>query len=272
MNLNDKIRNERIKNNFSLEEFASLLGVCTQIVQEWELGTIVPSPRELSKISSTLNVSIDSFQEDTIDNFQNESEICNEKVDDNLNQVDNSLFSIKENYMKPNEMRSCKIWLIIGAVLTPLFVGGAYTRNAYKPESLYFLLLYLITIPLCCITISKLKKGKTRSEVKPWGIVSLFFVSLIGGILILSANFNTKIIKKNTEEQNSIISDDSLIYEKKYKELKEAIVNFEIYNENTFLQSIVLISRFLSTKNYKDSNEIYSKYIKIFDQKENNQN
>lgn len=35
------------------------------------------------------------------------------------------------------------------------------------------------------ITLSKMKKATTASELKAWGIVDLIFCSLVGGILIL---------------------------------------------------------------------------------------
>ncbi len=35
------------------------------------------------------------------------------------------------------------------------------------------------------ITLSKLKKAQSKSELVAWGVLDLFFCSLIGGILVL---------------------------------------------------------------------------------------
>ncbi|MDD7316902.1 MAG: hypothetical protein PUG55_05690 [Bacillales bacterium] len=48
------------------------------------------------------------------------------------------------------------------------------------------LLLFLIAIIIVgCISLKKIENAKTKSELIPWAIVSIFFLSDIGGVLLL---------------------------------------------------------------------------------------
>ncbi len=87
-----------------------------------------------------------------------------------------------------------KIWLIVGCVISPLLLAGLNLGDGTNYSAYYFLLLYVITIPLCVVTILKTKRATSKEEITGYGIASLLFVSLLGGILILTTNdshFNT---------------------------------------------------------------------------------
>lgn len=78
-----------------------------------------------------------------------------------------------------------KVWTIIGMVLTPLSAGGLYRRITNgAPGSFYFFLLYLITIPIGCIALKKVKYAADRREYSWWAAATILFVSTIGGILM----------------------------------------------------------------------------------------
>ena len=48
------------------------------------------------------------------------------------------------------------------------------------------LFLFLIAIIIVgCISLKKIENAKTKSELIPWAIVSIFFLSEIGGVLLL---------------------------------------------------------------------------------------
>ena len=48
------------------------------------------------------------------------------------------------------------------------------------------LLIFLIAIIIVgCISLKKIENAKTKSELIPWAIVSIFFLSDIGGVLLL---------------------------------------------------------------------------------------
>lgn len=48
------------------------------------------------------------------------------------------------------------------------------------------LLIFLIAIIIVgCISLKKIENAKTKSELIPWAIVSIFFLSEIGGVLLL---------------------------------------------------------------------------------------
>lgn len=75
--------------------------------------------------------------------------------------------------MKDKPYQLIKIFIIIGIVLTGLtsfFIGFAWS------------------IPLGIIGLQKVKEAKTKSDNTSWGIIILFLVSLIAGILILAGN------------------------------------------------------------------------------------
>lgn len=177
MTIGKKIKLCRKKKGLSQEDLANILGVSRQAVQKWEVGTSQPDLSNVILLSGVFNVSTDYLLKDS-----------NEEVKNNNEEVE----PIKETAKSINSHRIkvIKIWLIIGAALTPLVSCGSFLRNQYRPEAVFFLLLFLVTIPLCIIAINKCKKAKTHNELIAIGIISLIFVSVIGGILILSTSDN----------------------------------------------------------------------------------
>lgn len=93
-------------------------------------------------------------------------------------------------------MKAIKVWIIIGMILTPAAIGGPIMRVIPSPQNLVVLLLYAITVPLGIYTLKKLKKAKCRQDVIGVGILCIFLVSLIGGILILASD--DKIYQNNS--------------------------------------------------------------------------
>ena len=182
MTLGEKIQLCRKKKGLSQEDLANLLNVSRQAVQKWESDAAKPELSKIVEISNVFDVSTDyllkGIEEKDITTIQN-----NER-NDNLYTKQESP-SIK--HLEKGRYKAIKVWMIIGCVLTPMFAGGSYLNNQYKPEALLFLLLYLVTIPLCVLALNKCKKAQSQSELIAFGVVCALFVSFIGGILMVSS-------------------------------------------------------------------------------------
>ena len=77
--------------------------------------------------------------------------------------------------------------MILGCIFSPLIIAGS-AYAALKLYSLFFLLLYFPIIPICIVTLQNIKHSKDKNEVVSSGVLSMLFVSFIGGILILAIN------------------------------------------------------------------------------------
>lgn len=184
MTLGEKIQLSRKKKGMSQEDLANLLNVSRQAVQKWESGASTPELSKLVEMSNLFEVSIDWLVKDAL-------EIKNE--------------TIKEAEAEPNKeeraaarildrgtYKVIKVWIIIGMILTPLMFTGQFFLNNPNPSPFAFLglLEYAITIPLGIVTIRKLKTAGLKGPLIGWGIVTMLFVSFLGGLLILCIKDN----------------------------------------------------------------------------------
>ena len=112
--------------------------------------------------------------------------------------------------------KAAKVFLILGMVLT----------------------FYLIfPVVLGCITINKINDAKSTEELKKWGVLSIIFVSVLGGIFTLCirdyelANYKVKLTSKTgyeTEDDPSeklvelkSLLDEGIIDEQTYQEKRK---------------------------------------------------
>lgn len=246
MTLGEKIQLCRKKKGMSQEDLANLLNVSRQAVQKWESNASKPEVNKLVEISNVLDVSVDYLlkeaQIDVQDNNLESNHYSDSYIDSNTIQTTKRL--------DPKRIKTIKVWMIIGCVLTPMFAGGSYLNNEYKPEALLFLLLYAVTIPLCVAAISKCKKAKSQNELVALGIVCALFVSFIGGILMVSSGEKYFIADRpktreelEEDERNRILAEENA---KKEREEREKQIAIQRENER--------IASLRSTKN----NEIHS--------------
>ncbi len=107
------------------------------------------------------------------------------------------------------------VFLILGAAFTPL-VSFINLYNLFKSGiALIALLGYLVTIPLCVVTILKMKTAERRDQLILWGVLSIFFVSLLGGIFVLvikESDFRSFLANAN-EHGNGEARPDLSLYE-----------------------------------------------------------
>lgn len=168
-------------------------------------------------------------------------------------------------------LRKIKKWLIIGCILTPLFSAASILpASNYSYFSLLALFEYFITIPFCCCAISCAKNAKKRDDMVKWGVVSLIFVSWIGGLIMLTTSddafmdsYETNQIKTESKERNK----EQSKVEKKYKNLQWYISYFGradalggLYTKEELFEEIINISSSLAKIEYKDSKEIHERF------------
>ncbi|MGI6644177.1 MAG: hypothetical protein ACOX28_00190 [Bacilli bacterium] len=87
--------------------------------------------------------------------------------------------------LNDKKLRSIKVWQIIGCILTPIIVIGNLT-STLEYYAFYFLFIYALTIPLTMLAIRASRKSEKPKDLILFGVLSLIFVSIIGGIIMLA--------------------------------------------------------------------------------------
>lgn len=181
-----KIQLARKKKGLSQEELADKLNVSRQAVQKWESGASQPEISKLVQISEILNVSLDYLLKNEITPEQSQTSEKSETEKNNFENRSEPTNSVYDETYALKRKKAIKVWMIIGIVLTPLATGGSFLDNGRNPWAMWFLLLYLVTIPLGCLAIHSVYSSNCKSKTIKYGVLSLIFVSFIAGILILS--------------------------------------------------------------------------------------
>lgn len=222
MTIGEKIQICRKKKGMSQEDLANVLNVSRQAVQKWESGTSKPEINKIVQLSSIFDVTADWLLKDgEIENSINNEII--EKAESSLNN-NNTQYHPGEKHLDPKRIKTIKIWMIIGCVLTPAIIGGSYINNQYKPEACLFLLLYLVTIPLCVFAIKKCKTAKDQNDLIKIGVACILFVSVIGGVLMVSSGDKYFVYDKpKTKEELEAEESKRLEIEKQLQLEKERI-------------------------------------------------
>ena len=76
MDLGEKIKNLRIKNNISQEDLANGIGVSRQTISKWENNTVLPDSYNISSLCEFFKVNSNYF-------FNNVEEVTDKEVDNN---------------------------------------------------------------------------------------------------------------------------------------------------------------------------------------------
>ena len=118
MTLGEKIKFARKKASVSEDDFAGILNISKDIVQKWESDSIIPETEKLIMISNLFDVSIDWLLKDTDEIGSNVpmETLDNKKTNNNC---------AKE---KSISFRAIRAWMIVGIVITPLYVGGSVLK------------------------------------------------------------------------------------------------------------------------------------------------
>lgn len=208
MTIGEKIQLCRKKKGMSQEDLANLLNVSRQSVQKWESGATVPEVNKLIAISDCFDISLDWLLKDANspeENIQSEQEPIKE-ASSKEEPLEIQTVSYQPQRSGGPSYKAIKVWTILGIILTPLSIGGTilYATN-YSRASLFALLIYLITIPVGIWVLHRVKYAPSKDETTRAGVVSLLFVSIIGGILILCTKesqfpFFEKPVEPSTKE------------------------------------------------------------------------
>ena len=182
MTLGEKIQISRKKKGMSQEDLANLLNVSRQAVQKWESNSSTPEIDKLVLISNAFDVSLDWLLKD-VDYTSN----CDVSGGADNKEVPEAIKTEKKNSEKKGiSYGAIKGWMIVGIILSPLYIGGSILHATnYNQLSLLVLLLYLVTIPLGVFVLKKVKNAFDKSELIGVGVISIIFLSTIAGILIL---------------------------------------------------------------------------------------
>ena len=274
MTLGEKIQLARKKKGMSQEDLASMLNVSRQAVQKWESGASQPEVNNLIQISNMFDVSLDYLLKDLEE--VNKEIIKDDKKEENIGNVDNgqNLQITQEKTIRSGKYTVIKVWMIIGCILSPMSVSGSFA-SALGPYSLLFLVLYAITIPLCCTVLSIVKHSHEKSETVGAGVLSLLLISFIGGIIILTINdgdyemsnvfvplknHSAPTTNINNENKTQISKEDSIEDE----ENRIALINKRKEKYQTFCTELLERSK-KNTENEKkvDSHTKSDIYIKL---------
>ena len=207
MELSEKIQLARKKKALSQEDLANLLNVSRQAVQKWESGATQPEISKLVAISNILDVSLDWLLKD-----------IEQKEEAKIEKQETSTSTSSNKKISARKLKAIKAWLIVGCILTPISYGSSLVSLGYY--SLIALAFYGVTIPVCVNAIKRCRNAHSRSELIGFGVVSLIFVSMIGGILMLAVSDNDFIdsdqpvtnerVKTQIKESKKIDSNDLL--------------------------------------------------------------
>ena len=262
MTLGEKIQLARKKKGMSQEDLANMLNVSRQAVQKWESGITQPEVSNLVQISNMFDVSLDYLLKDieeTDSILEKEEKIVVEQTEPKIKKT------IEKKRIRQGKYSSIKVWEIIGCILSPLFLGGSFVA-AYGAYSLLCLLYYAVTIPICCSSLSKIKKSKGKDQTISSGVLSLLFVSLIGGILILTikdSDYETYTYKKQVAKESYDEQTEQVAKVLVEKVVKQAYTNaVEEVNYKKECKSVISSSIQLVNKENKISKEKKEAIIK----------
>ena len=172
--IGQNLENARAERGCSIEDLAEWTGIAKEEIQLFEKGAKSLDPQSLDSICKALNVAPES--------------IIGRKEQPSPVKLQGKPIALTP-HLRKKKYTTIKVWLIIGCILTPLVVAGSIigSPDTMNPAVGYIALaLYALTIPLCIWALKRCRKATSRNDLITPGVVSLLFVSLIGGILLLA--------------------------------------------------------------------------------------
>lgn len=182
MTLGEKIQLSRKKKGMSQEDLANLLNVSRQAVQKWESDASIPELDKLVAISNMFEVSLDYLVKDVHISKEpepQEKEIVHEEKTEK--EEDNKLIPSR-GYFK-----AIRILIWIGMFISPLALGGSFIAIVGTSYAAFFLLDYLITIPIGVLSLRCVNTAKRKKQFIPFGILTIIFVSQVAGVMMLAS-------------------------------------------------------------------------------------
>ena len=151
MNISEKIKILRLKNNFKAADIAKYMGVSTETIRLWETGQSIPRNRNIFKLAKILKVNLDLLKENDLSISDNL--ILN---DENNSGTDYTLFS-KENisgsiYSIEFKEALNKNSYLVGRKLTKIRLDRGFTQKEVANGS-----------ETAQGTISRIEKGDLQS-------------------------------------------------------------------------------------------------------------
>jgi len=186
MQINEKIAVLRKNKGLKQQDLADSLCVSRQAVQKWESGKTSPDISKLRELASLLGVTVDFLLDENefVELSKSEDQEESAAIDDKDKKQKIGL-NETEGKIRSSKIKSIKAWTIVGAVLTPIWIGSGVFKGTASNFSWMFLIMYLITIPLGIFAIRCVKKANSKNDTIVLGVLTLIFVSIIAGVLIL---------------------------------------------------------------------------------------
>lgn len=230
------LKDVRRQKGFSVDDLASQTGIAKEILLKYENGDESLNIHAMISICETLRVSSDVIlclrQDSSSEGIQKKDKEASRR-------------------MKRREYSTFKAWLIIGCILTPLAIGGSIIGASQGQDltGLIALALYVIWFPLCFLVLRQCREATNRYDLIAPGIISLFFVSIIGGLLLFFAKDDDFEVAPVDEQMPIKPKEDESVIDKmdrqieKHNEQKQQERNEEIKNAPlTKKQKIFLIT------------------------------
>ena len=201
------LKDVRKQKGFSVDDLASQTGIAKEIILKYENGDESLNIHALISICETLRVSSDVIlclrQDSSSEGIQKKDK--------------------EASRLKSRKYSTFKAWLIIGCILTPLAIGGSIIGASQGQDltGLIALALYVICIPLCFLVLRQCREATNRYDLIAPGIISLFFVSIIGGLLLFFAKDDDFEVAPVDEQMQIKPKEDESVIDKKDRQIEK---------------------------------------------------
>ncbi len=177
MHVGRKIQYLRSKNGIYISRVADYLKISDKEYMDIENGTYVPNDEILEKIASLYGVDVTSLK--------NDNKIVLFSHGNKIKELEAKKERIR---LRSYTRRWIKFWLIISQIVVVGSIYGLLEPIYGNPQALGALFYLIISIPLSVAAFNVLNHAKSRNELVATGILSLIFVSFIGGVMMLTVS------------------------------------------------------------------------------------
>lgn len=84
--------------------------------------------------------------------------------------------------------KAIKVWLVIGASLSPIVAVGATSGLVGYLTAVGFFVTLALSVTTCVLTWHAINAVEEKREIIPFAVCALIFCSLIAGILLLAVD------------------------------------------------------------------------------------
>ncbi len=173
MTLGEKIQYGRKKENININDFAELLNISIEEVNDYESNLKVPDIPMLIKISNILELSLDYLLKDS-------------KIEDNKsNQSLNSNESKKKQSIKKKKLTTIKCLLVAEILIRTIIATFWGFAINLQFGWIAGIIVIFVSIPIAIHSANKIKKSSRKMDFLAESIIVLLFTGLISGIFML---------------------------------------------------------------------------------------